>query len=162
MLYGFIGCGNMGGAIATRLSQSTKDIAVSDRSGKAKALADRLGITYTDNVTIARDCDRIFLAVKPQMLGGVLAPLRPMLALRQPLLISMAAGIELAQVRELAGCALPVIRIMPNTPTSVGMGVIPYCRNDMVRDRVLAEWLVDMQPCEIGRASCRERVCRMV
>ena len=147
MLYGFIGCGNMGGAIATRLSQSTKDIAVSDRSGKAKKLAASLGITYSDNVGIARDCDRIFLAVKPQMLKDVLAPLRPMLALRQPLLISMAAGIELAQVRELAGCALPVIRIMPNTPTAVGMGVIPYCRNEMVSDRLLAEWLVDMQPC---------------
>ena len=76
MLYGFIGCGNMGGAIATRLSQSTKDIAVSDRSGKAKALADRLGITYSDNIGIARDCDRIFLAVKPQMLGGKLLDFR--------------------------------------------------------------------------------------
>ena len=147
MKYGFLGCGNMGGAIAKRLSESTKDIAVSDRSGKAKVLADSLGITYTDNVTIARDCDRIFLAVKPQMLRDVLAPLRPMLALRHPLLISMAAGIEIAQVQELAGCALPVIRIMPNTPTAVGMGVIPYCRNDMVRDRLLAEWIVDMQPC---------------
>ena len=147
MTYGFLGCGNMGGAIAARLSQSTKEITVSDRSGRAKTLADQLGIRYADNVSIARDCDGIFLAVKPQMLRDVLAPLRPMLALRKPLLISMAAGIELAQVQELAGCALPVIRIMPNTPTSVGMGVIPYCRNDLVRDRLLAEWLVDMQPC---------------
>ena len=68
-------------------------------------------------------------------------------ALRKPLLVSMAAGVELAKVQALAGCALPVIRIMPNTPTAVGMGVISYCRNDMVSDRLLAEWLVDMQPC---------------
>ena len=147
MTYGFLGCGNMGGAIASRLSQSTKDITVSDRSGRAKALAETLGISYTDTVGVARDCDAIFLAVKPQMLREVLTPLRPMLALRRPLLISMAAGIPLAQVQELAGCALPIIRIMPNTPTAVGMGVIPYCRNELVKDRLLAEWLVDMQPC---------------
>ncbi len=147
MKYGFLGCGNMGGAIAARLSESTKDIAVSDRSGRAKSLAASLGITYLNNISIAQECDCIFLAVKPQMLRDMLAPLKPMLALRRPLLVSMAAGITLAQVQEFAGCALPVIRIMPNTPTAVGMGVIPYCRSEAVTDRMLAEWLVDMQPC---------------
>ena len=44
MKYGFIGCGNMGGAIATALSKATKDMMVSDRSGKAAALAEKLGI----------------------------------------------------------------------------------------------------------------------
>lgn len=147
MTYGFLGCGNMGGAIARRLSESTKSIAVSDRSGKAKTLAEQLGIRYADNVTIAQECDCIFLAVKPQMLAGVLAPLRPMLALRRPMLVSMCAGMELSRVEELAGCALPIIRIMPNTPTALGLGVIPYCRNAQVTDRLLAAWLVDMQPC---------------
>ncbi len=147
MTYGFLGCGNMGGAIAARLSQSTKEITVSDRSGRAKALASELGIAYSDNIGVATNCDCIFLAVKPQMLGEVLKPLKPMLALRRPLLVSMCAGIELAQVQELAGCALPIIRIMPNTPTQVGLGVIPYCRNELVRDKMLAQWIVDMQPC---------------
>ena len=35
MKYGFFGCGNMGGAIARALSGSTKDILISDRSGRA-------------------------------------------------------------------------------------------------------------------------------
>ena len=131
----------------TLMSRSTKEITVSDRSGRAKTLAAQLGIDYADNIYIATNCDTIFLAVKPQMLREVLTPLRPMLALRRPLLVSMAAGVELAKVQELAGCALPIIRIMPNTPTSVGMGVIPYCRNELVRDRQMAEWIVDMQPC---------------
>ena len=142
MTYGFLGCGSMGGAIAARLSRSTKEITVSDRSGKAKTFAAQLGIAYDDNIAIATNCDTIFLAVKPQMLRDVLTPLRPMLALRRPMLVSMAAGIELAKVQDLAGCALPIIRIMPNTPTSVGMGVIPYCRNELVSDRLLAEWIV--------------------
>ena len=54
MKYGFIGCGNMGGAVARALSRSSKDILVSDRSGKAKALAEELGISYGDNQTIAQ------------------------------------------------------------------------------------------------------------
>ena len=63
MTYGFLGCGSMGGAIAARLSQSTKEITVSDRSGKAKRLAAELGIHYGDNIGIATNCDGIFLAV---------------------------------------------------------------------------------------------------
>ena len=68
MKYGFIGCGNMGGAIAKALSKVTTDIAVADRSGRAKALAAELGIAYSDNASIAANCDRIFLAVKPHMM----------------------------------------------------------------------------------------------
>ena len=57
MKYGFLGCGNMGGAIASRLSEGIKDIAVSDRSGKAKEKAKKLGLTYADNITVARDSE---------------------------------------------------------------------------------------------------------
>ena len=107
MKYGFIGCGNMGGAIARALSQTTKDILVTDRSGKAKDLAAELGIGYADAETIAKECDRIFLAVKPHLMQGVLEPLRPVLAERKPLLITMAAGLEIRQIEALAGGAFP-------------------------------------------------------
>ena len=147
MKYGFIGCGNMGGAIARALCQSTKDIAVSDRSGKAKVMAEELGIAYGDNLTIARECDRIFLAVKPHMVKGVLAPLQPILSQRKPVLISMVAGLEIGQIEAFAGTSLPMIRIMPNTPTAIGQGVIQYCRNSLVNDEVLADWLQDMRYC---------------
>ena len=147
MKYGFIGCGNMGGAIARALSQSTKDIALSDRSGKGQALAKALGITYSDNAAIANTCDRIFLGVKPHMMRDMLLPLAPVLAQRKPLLITMAAGLQLQQIEQFAGTSLPIIRIMPNTPTAVGKGVIPYCRNELVTDEMLADWLQDMAPC---------------
>ena len=45
------------------------------------------------------------------------------------------------------GCELPVIRIMPNTPTAIGQGVIPYCTNDLVSADQLSAWLADMAPC---------------
>ena len=91
MKYGFIGCGNMGGAIARAMSSKTMDIAVSDRSGKAKALAAELGISYWDVEKIAQECDRIFLAVKPYMMAEVLKPLQKILKQKKPLLITMAA-----------------------------------------------------------------------
>ena len=147
MKYGFIGCGNMGGAIARALSNSTTDILVTDRSGRANALASELNIGYTDVADIAASCDRIFLGVKPHMMQGVLAPLKKVLSRRKPLLITMAAGLEIRQIEEFAGTRLPVIRIMPNTPTAIGKGVIQYCRNDLVDDDTLADWLADMAPC---------------
>ena len=146
MKYGFIGCGNMGGAIARALSQSTKDILITDRSGKARALAEELGITYGSAEEVAANCDRIFLGVKPHMMPGVLAPLQTLLAEKKPLLITMAAGLTMAQIDSFAGGGFSVIRIMPNTPTAIGKGVIQYCASG-VDDGILADWLADMAPC---------------
>ena len=146
MKYGFIGCGNMGGAIARALASSTKDITVADRSGKAKGLAAELGIGYSDNLTIAQTCDRIFLGVKPHMMKDMLIPLKEVLAQRKPTLITMAAGVWISQIEEFVGCEIPVIRIMPNTPTAVGKGVTQYCFNASVDPEVLSDWLADMAP----------------
>ena len=141
MKYGFIGCGTMGGAIAKALSKKTADFAVTDRSGKAKAL----GFPYTSAEEIAAQADRIFLAVKPQMMAGALESLRPILAQRKPLLITMAAGLTMAQIEAMAGASLPIIRIMPNTPVSVGKGMTLYCANKLVNEATLADFLSDME-----------------
>ena len=143
MKYGFIGCGNMGGAIARALTQKTTDFAITDRSGKAKAL----GLPYTSAEDIARNAERIFLAVKPQMMAGVLENLKPILQERKPLLITMAAGLTMERIDEMAGGGFPIIRIMPNTPTGIGMGVIQYCANELVDKDILADWLDDMEHC---------------
>lgn len=147
MKYGFIGCGNMGSAIARALSTKTKDIAVTDRTGKAKSIADSLGISYTNTETIAKTCERIFLGVKPHMMAGMLAPIAPILAERKPILITMAAGLEIHRFEEMIGASLPIIRIMPNTPTAVGCGVIPYCCNQQLTEKDLNDWLDDMSNC---------------
>ena len=140
MKYGFIGCGNMGGAIAKALSKNCPDFAVSDRSGKAK----ELGFPYLSAAEIAEQADRIFLAVKPQMMADVLENLKPVLQEKKPLLISMAAGLTIAQIEEMAGGSLPVIRIMPNTPVAAGKGLILYCANERVSAEILADFLADM------------------
>ena len=126
MKYGFIGCGNMGGAIARALARATTDFAITDRSGKAIGLASEIPCGYLTAPEIADQCERIFLGVKPHMMKDVLKPLQEILAEKKPLLITMAAGLTMAQIEEFAGCALPVIRIMPNTPVAIGKGVIQY------------------------------------
>jgi len=146
MKYGFIGCGNMGGALARALAKTTLDFALTDRSGKGKVLAEEMGCQYTDAASIAFTCDRIFLGVKPHMMKDVLAPLVPILQTRRPTLITMAAGLSMAQIEEFAGGGIPVIRIMPNTPVSVGKGVILYCSNEQASKAIVRDFLEDMAP----------------
>ncbi len=146
MKYGFIGCGNMGSAIARALAKATTDFMITDRSGKARALAAELGITYGTAADCAA-CDRVFLAVKPHMMKDALGPLQSVLANRKPVLITMAAGLTTTQIEHFAGTSLPVIRIMPNTPCAVGKGVIQYCCNDLVDPCILAEVLQDLRFC---------------
>lgn len=144
MKYGFIGCGNMGGAIARALAKKTKDFMLTDRSGKAAELAQELGGDYGTNENAAA-CDRVFLGVKPQMMADVLRPLQGLFARKKPVLITMAAGLTMESIEEMAGTRLPVIRMMPSTPVAVGKGVILYCRNDLVSDGVLKDVLADLQ-----------------
>ena len=143
MKYGFIGCGNMGGAIATALSRATKDILLADHS-KAEALAAQLGCACGSNEEAAA-CQRLLLGVKPQAMGAVLEELQGILRDKKPVLITMAAGLEIATIEKMAGSKLPVIRIMPNTPVAVGKGVIQYCCNELVSEGMVADFLQDMR-----------------
>ena len=151
MKYGFLGCGNMGSAIVRAITKNTKEIVVTDRSGKARALAAELGIVYADAAAVA-DCDAVFLAVKPQMMAQAVASVRDAWKEKVPLLITMAAGLTMEAIEKMAGVRLPVIRIMPNTPAAVGMGMTLYCCNELVTDAMLAQFLSDMEP--TGKLSC--------
>ena len=97
MTYGFIGTGNMGGALARALVRevSPLDVYLNNRTpAKAEALAAELGARADTAAHIAAACDYIFLGVKPNLIAGVLAQLAPTLAQRtdKPVLVSMAAG----------------------------------------------------------------------
>ena len=146
MKYGFIGCGNMGGAIAKALTNRCTDFSITDRSGKAVGLAVELCCGYTSAEEIAQSADRIFLAVKPQMMADVLENIRPILQERKPLLITMAAGLTMDQIQDMCECDLPVIRIMPNTPVAVGQGLTLYCSNELVSAELMEDFLYDMEP----------------
>lgn len=130
---GFIGVGNMGSAIASAASKSglAHTILLSNRTrAKAEEAASGLpGAAVSTNAEIARTCQLIFLGVKPQMMAGVLAELAPILKARTDryLLVTMAAGLTCARIQEMASVSCPVIRMMPNTPSAIGAGVVQYC-----------------------------------
>ena len=147
MQYGFLGCGNMGGAVAKALSKTTTDILLTSKSvSSASRLADELGCQSTEsNLLVAQSCDVIFLAVKPQMLRDVLTPLADVLQSRKPLLVSMAAGYTIAQLEEMVGGILPIIRIMPNTPVAIGKGMTTYCFNHLVTEDMITDLLTALQ-----------------
>ena len=144
MKYGFIGCGNMGGAIARALSKTKTDILLCDPYA-AESLAQQLGCKSGSNEQAVENCDRLFLAVKPQVLRSAISPIAELLRQKKPLLITMAAGVEIAAIEEMVGDKLPIIRIMPNTPVAVGCGTILYCCNDLVDQRTLDDFLKDMK-----------------
>ena len=146
-MFGFIGVGNMGGAVAAAVckgAEADKVFLCNRTAEKAEKLAAHLGCAVTDNQTAAKTCRYLFLGVKPQNMKELLEGLRPILQEKKPLLITMAAGLEIRQIEEFVGTRLPIIRIMPNTPTAIGKGVIQYCCNDLVDGDTLADWLADM------------------
>lgn len=129
---GFIGTGTMGSAVAHIVAKNAGDcqLLFSNRTEiKAERLAAELMGAVSDNHTIAQECDMIFLGVKPQMMNDVLNDLAPILGEREDnfTLVSMAAGITLRQIRVMSGGDYNVIRMMPNTPLTVGSGVVQYC-----------------------------------
>ncbi len=138
-LAGFIGSGNMGSALAQAVSKSIdpKEIAVSDHSQKkAETLAESLGANSTSNAEIVKESKYIFLGVKPQMLKKLFKEIAPILAERDDdfVLVTMAAGTSIADISEFAGKSYPTIRIMPNTPVSIGRGIILFAANESVAD----------------------------
>ena len=143
-IFGFIGCGNMGGALATAVAKTGEKILLCDADvEKANALANALDATAVDLSTLVNGADYIFLGVKPQGFEGLFETLRPMLAKRSaaPVLVSMAAGVSVSAVEGMAGTDIPVIRIMPNTPVSVGEGMILYTYNKYVSKSALEGFL---------------------
>ncbi len=143
---GFIGAGNMGGALALAASKTDCTLYVADLdTAKAAALCERTGAVQTDNDTVCATCDLIYLGVKPQMLTEVAAALAPALSARKTpyCLVSMCAGVTLSRLGELFPDTA-IIRIMPNTPVAVGQGMILYCYNDLTTQAEIDAFLYAM------------------
>ena len=143
--FGFIGIGNMGGAIAAAAARAHDpgDILVSaGHPERAAAFAKEHGMTASTNEQIARECKFVVLGVKPQFMAQVLGALKPILEVRTDcVLVTMAAGMTMQQIANLVGGGYPVIRIMPNTPARIGQGVIQYDWNDRCQKADVEEFL---------------------
>jgi len=124
---GFLGGGHMGRALVAALRRHghpAARIIVGEPGADARSALERdfAVRTTADNTEVADAADILVLAVKPQDMAAALQPLRATLARRRPLIVSIAAGLPVARLREFCGVALPIVRAMPNRPALLGMG----------------------------------------
>ena len=132
----------MGGALVRAASKAVdpSSIFVTNRTmEKARSLAEETGAEIASAEEIAQQCGLIFLGVKPAQLQELLSSLDPILSAREDrfVLVSMAAAVSIEKLRSYCG-NYPVIRIMPNTPVSVGEGTILYCSCDVTEGETAA------------------------
>ncbi|MDR1571296.1 MAG: pyrroline-5-carboxylate reductase [Clostridiales Family XIII bacterium] len=139
MRLGFIGAGNMGGAIIRGYIAATPGgaaaVSAYDKNGEKLAeIAGSLGIRAAGGVAeLAAASDIVMLAVKPTNFEDVLPELAP--ALRQGhTVVSMAAGISIAYIEGFLGADRKIVRIMPNTPAMVGESMTAVSRNANLGD----------------------------
>ncbi|TVP45936.1 MAG: pyrroline-5-carboxylate reductase [Halomonas sp.] len=146
----FIGAGNMasaiiGGLIDSGVAPSTIT-ATAPNDSELVPVKTRLGInTNTDNNAAVTDADVVVLAVKPQIMRNVCEDLRDSVQRQQPLVISIAAGLDADTIDQWLGGNNAMVRCMPNTPSLVGIGASGLYANANVNDvqRDLATQLME-------------------
>jgi pyrroline-5-carboxylate reductase len=133
----FIGAGNMahaiiGGLLADGYRAACLGACDIDPE-KLQALAQQYDIrTGTDNVAAVAQSDIIVLAVKPQILHRVAVAIAPACRERQPLVISVAAGIPISALERWLGPESAIVRTMPNMASLIGAGAAALCSNARV------------------------------
>lgn len=141
---GFIGLGNMGGAIARGLvSGGTFELHGFDPSADMCRKSADIMTIHPSAMELVKNSDYVLLAVKPQLMRPVLADLVPALG-PETCLVSIAAGVTLAQLADWSGNACPVVRVMPNTPAMVGKGVYALCFDHEFIDGTLRQTVTDV------------------
>lgn len=129
----FIGAGNMARSLISGLLASgypASQLAAADPAEEQRALIDQLGVqSAADNSAIVAAADVIVLAVKPQILAKVVSSLSLTTA---QLVISIAAGVDMASISSSLGTQQPLVRCMPNTPALLQQGITGLCANAAV------------------------------
>ena len=137
---GFIGCGNMGGALVKAAARGGARIALYDLDEeKVNALCAQTGAMAVSLDFLMQESRYVVLGVKPYQLMDLCKKLQP-LARPGQAFVSMAAGVEVQRIEEALKDAA-VIRIMPNTPCAVGAGMITYCVGQHCPQVMEAEFL---------------------
>ena len=124
---GFIGAGNMGGALAIAASkvENTQIFIYDKDEEKAAELAKKAGASLSSSRKIAGECDYVFIAVKPNIVPCVAEEISSYIT-GNTCVVSMAAGVSIDSLKSYFGKDKKIIRIMPNTPATVGCGMMLY------------------------------------
>ncbi|PCM43310.1 pyrroline-5-carboxylate reductase [Marinobacter sp. ANT_B65] len=133
----FIGAGNMASAIIGGMLdngfKAANIWASAPDDGHLQSIRKRFGISVTtDNRYCAQQADMVVLAVKPQVMADVCRDIAPIAQNTRPLMVSIAAGLGADTLDEWLGGGLPIVRVMPNTPSLVGKGAAGLFANESV------------------------------
>ena len=143
MKLGFLGAGNMGTAMMRGIAASdicksgeiAEILAYDTDAAKLAALADA-GIHAAESAqALADSADLLVLAVKPQVLGGVLDALK---IRREQVIVSICAGISAKFIRQHTIPDARIILVMPNTPLMLGFGATALAKCDGITDAEFA------------------------
>ncbi len=139
---GVIGTGNMGSAIIRGILNSqvikAEKIIIYDLNKEllnSRSLEFNVSIAK-DNTELVREAIYILIAVKPQVIDGVLEEIGSIIT-EQHTLISIAAGIKIEHIKEFIKNEVGIIRVMPNTPALVGAGASAIAINENVKEENL-------------------------
>lgn len=140
---GFIGVGHMAQAIILGLLQ-TKVVAANDifvhggHLAHYQAFANAHGLQIAaDNQGVVQVADVVILAVKPQQKEAVLAELVPLLQQQQRPLLSLLSGVSLAELAQLVGAEVPLVRVMPNLNVQIKAGITALAANQAGQGQAL-------------------------
>ena len=139
MKTGFIGTGNMGGAIlkgysSCALKEGNEIIAYNRTRAKAEAIAKDHPITIAGSIEeLVKEADIVLLGVEPQNFDDVMPKIAPHFT-EEKIFISIAAGITRAYLEGHLGKDAKIVRTMPNTPIMFGLGTTAMVRNSNVSD----------------------------
>ena len=145
---GFIGVGNMGGALLSAVSKSVPSDKLSvfdlNETNALKAKND-IGAVITGIDDLAKNSKFIFIGVKPAVVESVLKSVVGCIS-KDTVIVSMAAGVSLEKLSQYSKTD-KIIRIMPNTPCAVGEGVVVYSLADGVTDDEHESFVEIMKGC---------------
>ncbi len=135
---GFIGCGNMGGALITAACKTLngKEIAVCDHNVEKLKKFESLSVDIVSSQELSKNSDFVVLGVKPQAMEKAILEIKSGLSNNPNLVvISMAAGLSISAVKNYLGLDCPIIRIMPNTPCLLGEGMVVYSTYNLSKEK---------------------------
>lgn len=143
MKIGFIGAGNMGGAIFRGFIKNNafkaEDIHIYRKNtDKLNEDSKKLGITPQFNICeLVNAVDCVVLAVKPNMFPDVIEEIKECVKNKKSLIVSIAAGLSTESIEEMFGFEIPVIRIMPNINAEICLSTSACCYNKSVTKDML-------------------------
>lgn len=127
MKIGFLGGGKMAEGILSAIADKRSVIIAERVPERAKELAKKYGVSVTGDVKdVVKKASLIFLAVKPQDVGGVADEIKPLFKKGQTL-VSIVAGKTLARLRGFFGKTPGLVRVMPNLALRANAGMCAVC-----------------------------------